>query len=101
MLGELQPRAIKKTLVSDKAELHQAQHCTRIRHMGGSRREQNFSCSKIQLLLCELTCRRGYKAGRPPFITVGEEDKESISALLQIALSLCKCNQVVFNPIAE
>lgn len=40
-----------------------------------------------------------YKAVRPPFVAVGEEDKESISTLLQSALALGKCNHVVFHPI--
>lgn len=37
---------------------------------------------------------------RPPFVTVREEDKESISTLLQSTLALGKCNQVVFHSIA-
>lgn len=53
------------------------------------------------MLSCELTCGRGYKAGRPPFVTVGEEDKESFSTLLQSALALGKLNQVVLNSVVE
>lgn len=37
---------------------------------------------------------------RPPFVTVGEEDKESISTLLQSALALGKPNHVVFHSTA-
>lgn len=34
---------------------------------------------------------------RPPFVTLREEDKESISTLLQRALVLGKCNHAVFH----
>lgn len=34
---------------------------------------------------------------RPPFVTVREEDEESISALLQSTLALGKCNHVVLH----
>lgn len=63
--------------------------------------EQGVHILKQLLLSCELTCGRGYKAGRPPLVTVGEEDKESISTLLQSALTLSKLNQVVLNSVVE
>lgn len=63
--------------------------------------EQGVHILTQLLLLCELTCGRGYKAGRSPFVTVGEEDKESISTLLQSTLALSKLNQVVLNSVVE